>query len=160
MYTCPFCESGQVEIPHWMPDVESMEKVLVPCPVCDGKHWLTKEQWDERQHVLDGKDNGSFTALKIETTLAGTHVELSSANLIAFDLKYEQGKTIQDIADVCAVAPHMMALDSDLAEAYDDAFRTQPKQADTLAVYRFLQKYKARIDPADLYELFDLKEPR
>src|SRR5579859_6938809 len=86
--------------------------------------------------------------------------EMSSASLITFKVKFDGKTYIETIADICGVARHMMNLDSDLMEMYDDAGRTQPKQADILAVYRFLQKYKGRLDPADLHETFDLKEPK
>lgn len=52
---CPFCDCGRIEIPHWMEDVESWEKVTAKCPVCEGKWFLTADEWDQREIVLGKK---------------------------------------------------------------------------------------------------------
>lgn len=85
------------------------------------------------------------------------HVEMSAATVIAFDVSCpEPGQYSEAVRDICNVAPHMMDLDVDLMEAYDDAFRTMPKAVDIVAVRAFLRKYKGRI-PDTLAEEFDLK---
>ena len=38
-----------------------------------------------------------------------------------------------------------MRLDADLAEAYDDAFRTKPNPSDQKSVREFRQRHKGRI---------------
>ncbi len=82
------------------------------------------------------------------------HVEISSATLIAFNINFTDIDHYHEtISDVCAVAPHMMELDADLMEAYDDAFRTQPKPENRVAVGKFLHKYRGKID-RNLIETF------
>ena len=49
------------------------------------------------------------------------------------------------IADLCRMGPILMRLDADLAEAYDDAFRTKPNPADETAAYEFRLRYSGRI---------------
>lgn len=94
-----------------------------------------------------------FSIESDETNYDVLHVEMSAANLITFDLKREGLDYHEVIRDICVVAPHMMGLDGDLQEAYDDAFRTEPKREDELAVIKFLNKYKGRL-PDDLIEMF------
>ena len=53
---CPYCHDGVIDIPHWYADVESWERVGVPCPVCDGHNHLSAEDWDMRQQALDAHD--------------------------------------------------------------------------------------------------------
>lgn len=98
----------------------------------------------------------AFIIFKIEdvpTDLDLLHVEMSAANTIAFDLNRKDLDYHTCIADICKVAPHMLSLDGDLQEAYDDAFRTMPKKVDQIAVAAFLQKYAGRL-PEDLREMF------
>lgn len=83
-------------------------------------------------------------------------VEINAASGINFTVAFDGETYHQTIADICAVAPHMMALDADLTEAFDDAFRTQPKTVDIVAVKAFLTKYRGRVDE-NLPEMFDLK---
>lgn len=98
----------------------------------------------------------NFEIFKITHTenIGELHVEMSAANLITFNLQFGDGAHYHEaIKDICRVAPHMMSLDADLQEAYDDAFRTQPKMGDKLAVSDFLKKWAAKID-RDLTEMF------
>lgn len=94
------------------------------------------------------------------------HVEMSSASVIAFDFNIGEIKRqnkpalpradyVAVIRDICRVAPNMMSLDADLAEAYDDAFRTQPKELDRTAVKVFLSRYRERV-PEELPDQFDM----
>lgn len=98
-----------------------------------------------------------FEVLKITHTqnIGELHVEMSAANLIAFNLTFADGAHYHEaITDICRVAPHMMELDADLQEAYDDAFRTQPKIADRMAVANFLKKWQGKIEP-DIAYMFE-----
>ena len=83
------------------------------------------------------------------------HVEIAAASQIAFDVDFDGLDYMQVIEDVCTIAPHMMNLDADLAEAYDDAFRTKPRADDRTAVRRFLKQYAGRV-PDKLKMEFDL----
>ena len=49
------------------------------------------------------------------------------------------------IADLCRMGPILMRLDTDLAEAYDNAFRTKPNPSDEKAMREFRQRYKGQI---------------
>ena len=51
----------------------------------------------------------------------------------------------QFVAGLCHMGPILMRLDADLAEAYDDAFRTKPNPADEKAVQEFRRRYAGRI---------------
>lgn len=88
-----------------------------------------------------------------ETELSTLCVEMSAATVIAFDLNFENLDYSAVIADICQVAPHMMSLDADLMESYDDAGRTPLKWEDRKAVSAFLVKYRGRI-PDDLKDEF------
>lgn len=83
------------------------------------------------------------------------HVELAAASAIGFDVSFDGLDYQQVIEDICAIAPRMMSLDADLAEAYDGGFRTQPRSDDRAAVRRFLAKYAGRVSDT-LREEFDL----
>lgn len=83
------------------------------------------------------------------------HVELSAATGIAFWVTYTSEQYDQTLIDIGRVAGHMLRLDGDIAEMYDDAGRTQPKTGDKLAVKDFLTKYRGRI-PDDLPTSFDM----
>lgn len=101
-------------------------------------------------------ETNSHTILRIGDTPGDFEtliVEMSAANLIKFTLNWTDLDYHEVIRDICRVAPHMMSLDGDLQEAYDDAFRTRPKSDDQLRVAQFLAKYKGRI-PDDLREMF------
>jgi hypothetical protein len=69
------------------------------------------------------------------------HVTMVAANEMRFDISFA-GKDYQKvIQDICHVAPYMMSYDADLMEAFDDAFRTQPKQADKFVIANFMKTY-------------------
>lgn len=100
------------------------------------------------------------TICKIETTDKPfiLHIEASAATLITFELNFQDLDYAACVADICKVLPHMMSLDSDLMEAYDDAFRTRPKQENIKEVKAFLIKYRNAIEDADrLAAEFDLR---
>lgn len=81
-------------------------------------------------------------------------VEIVSATQINFTLRYGDINRLHEATkDICAVAPHMIELDSDLMEAYDGGFDTMPQQADIIAVRQFIRKWKDQLDE-DLDELF------
>lgn len=80
-------------------------------------------------------------------------VQLVAANQIDFEINFKGLNYQTVIADLCAVAPHMMEYDADLQEAHDNAFRTLPKDRDVLAVRAFFAKYKGRI-PDHVRETF------
>lgn len=81
------------------------------------------------------------------------HVELTSASEIAFTVNHKGLDYNTVLMDICHVAPHMIRLDADLMEAYDNAFRTQPDVEDRRAVGVFLHKYAGRV-PVSLREMF------
>ena len=83
------------------------------------------------------------------------HVEIAAATQITFDVNFDGLDYQRVIEDICTIAPHMMNRDADLAEAYDNAFRTQPKMDDRIAVQRFLKQYAGRV-PDTLRTEFDL----
>jgi hypothetical protein len=83
------------------------------------------------------------------------HVTLVAATQMEFDVSFA-GKDYEEvIKDICAVAPSMMSYDSDLMEAFDDAFRTQPKQLDKINIYRFMKKYNEALTGIDIDFLED-----
>lgn len=67
----------------------------------------------------------------VQITHRGTdrvHVQLAAATEMCFDVittGHDDYDTL--IADICQIAPVMMRYDVDMAEAFDDAFRTEPK---------------------------------
>lgn len=94
-----------------------------------------------------------YTIFSIERSPDGLQVTILGATEITFTVDTE-GMDYDDVlTDICHVAPHMKRLDVDLMEAYDDAFRTQPKVEDRRAVGAFLHKYAGRV-PANLRENF------
>jgi hypothetical protein len=83
------------------------------------------------------------------------HVTLVAATQMDFDISFA-GKDYEEvIKDICAVAPSMMSYDADLMEAFDDAFRTQPKQEDKVNIYRFVKKYDDALSNLDIDFLED-----
>ncbi len=64
-----------------------------------------------------------------------------AANEMYFELKPKGDSSLKSL---CAAIPHLISLDEDLAEAFDDAFRTSPKQSDVLAVKLFSTKFEFR----------------
>ncbi len=83
------------------------------------------------------------------------HVEIAAATQIVFDVNFDGLDYQQVVEDICTVAPRMMNLDADLAEAYDGGFRTQPRSDDRAAVRHFLAQYVGRV-PDALRAEFDL----
>jgi hypothetical protein len=83
------------------------------------------------------------------------HVTLVAATQMEFSISHA-GKDYEEvIKDICAVAPSMMSYDSDLMEAFDDAFRTQPKQLDKINIYKFIKKYDDALSDLDIDFLED-----
>jgi hypothetical protein len=74
-------------------------------------------------------------------------VELAAASEMRFEVLI-QGDYDKLIADICQIAPVMMRYDVDMTEAFDDAFRTQPKAEDRRAISFFVRKYRERIKNA------------
>jgi hypothetical protein len=70
------------------------------------------------------------------------HVVLVAATQMEFDISFVGKDFSEVIKDISNVAPAMMSYDSDLMEAFDDAFRTQPKMADKAIIANFMKKYR------------------
>lgn len=78
------------------------------------------------------------------------HVTLIAATQIEFAVSFA-GKDYEEvIRDICNVAPSLMSYDSDLMEAFDDAFRTQPKQIDKINIHIFIKKYESALSGLDI----------
>lgn len=78
------------------------------------------------------------------------HVTLVAATQMEFDISFA-GKDYEEvIRDICNVAPSLMSYDSDLMEAFDDAFRTQPKQLDKINIHKFIKKYDGALSGLDI----------
>jgi hypothetical protein len=78
------------------------------------------------------------------------HVTLVAATQMEFDISFAGRDYEEVIKDILNVAPSMMSYDSDLMEAFDDAFRTQPKQIDKINIYRFIKKYNDVLTGVDI----------
>jgi hypothetical protein len=77
------------------------------------------------------------------------HVELAAATSMSFDVLTDRTVDYaQLIADICEIAPIMMRYDTDMMEAADDGYRTEPQAADRRAINFFVRKYRARIKNA------------
>jgi hypothetical protein len=77
------------------------------------------------------------------------HVEIVAANKMTFDVLiagHQDYGTL--IADICEIAPLMMRYDTDMAEAFDDGFRTEPQASDRHKINFFVRKYRDRIKNA------------
>ncbi len=71
-------------------------------------------------------------------------VHINSANQIIFSVNLkglEIDAEEKAIANCCRIAPKISRLDSTVAQAWDDAFRTQPKTSDLIAVKHFIKNY-------------------
>lgn len=70
-------------------------------------------------------------------------VELNSATEMSFEVLI--AKNYESVLrQILSVVPSILNLDADLMEAYDDAFRTKPKQSDISNVKQFLQANRLR----------------
>ena len=70
----------------------------------------------------------------------------AAAELYVFDIMQGPNQDYDDlIQELCHIGPIFMRLDGDLAEAYDNAFRTQPRPSDVQAVHDFRRAYTGRI---------------
>jgi hypothetical protein len=78
------------------------------------------------------------------------HVTLVAATQMDFDVSFAGRDYEEVIKDICNIAPSMMSYDADLMEAYDDAFRTQPKQIDKINIHIFIDKYKGALSDLDI----------
>lgn len=78
------------------------------------------------------------------------HVTLVAATQMEFDISFAGRDYEEIVKDVCEVAPSMMSYDADLMEAFDDAFRTQPKQVDKIKIYSFIKKYRGALSGLDI----------
>lgn len=78
------------------------------------------------------------------------HVTLVAATQMEFDVSFAGRDYADVIRDICDVAPSMMRYDSDLMEAFDDAFRTEPKQIDRIKIYGFIKKYRGALSGLDI----------
>jgi len=78
-------------------------------------------------------------------------VTIAAATEMTFEIVLTAGIDYSAlIADLCAIAPVMQRYDSDLAEGYDNAFRTQPNKQDGRLIRLFLMKYRTRIKNASV----------
>jgi hypothetical protein len=78
------------------------------------------------------------------------HVTIVAATQMDFDISFA-GKDYQKVLqDICHVAPFMMSYDDDLMEAFDDAFRTQLKDADKFAINNFMKNYRDAMSNVDI----------
>ncbi len=83
------------------------------------------------------------------------HVTLVAATQMEFDISFA-GKDYEEmIRDVCFLAPSLMRYDSDLMEAFDDAFRTQPNTYDAMRIKKFMDKYQGAVTGLDIDFLED-----
>jgi hypothetical protein len=83
------------------------------------------------------------------------HVILISATQMSFDISFA-GRDFRDvIRDICGVAPSIMQVDSDLAEAFDDAFRTQPNPIQVYRINKFVNKYRDALSNVDLSDIIE-----
>lgn len=88
------------------------------------------------------------TGKRGQTTLS---VDLGSANEMHFEVVIEPGDDYSDaIAAICKLAPHLIRLDEDLTEAYDDAFRTQPRREDLIAVQNYVTRWHGRLQNSNV----------
>ncbi|GEM49648.1 hypothetical protein [Deinococcus cellulosilyticus] len=72
-------------------------------------------------------------------------VELNSACEMWYEIFDERGEDLDQLmGDIFASALPIIQLDSDLAEAYDNAFRTKPSVAAQSKVVMFTEKYRDR----------------
>jgi hypothetical protein len=78
------------------------------------------------------------------------HVTLVAATQMDFDISFAGRDYQKVLQDICHVAPFMMSYDSDLMEAFDDAFRTQLKAADKLAIANFMKNYRDAMSNVDI----------
>lgn len=78
------------------------------------------------------------------------HVVLVAANQIDFDISFAGRDYEEVVKDICEVAPAMMRYDADLQEAFDNAFRTQPKHMDKIQIKGFIQKYQGALSELDV----------
>jgi hypothetical protein len=78
------------------------------------------------------------------------HVILVAATQIEFDISFTGENYEEVIRDICKVAPSMMRYDADLMEAYDDGFRTEPKQSDRISIHIFIKKYNGALSGLDI----------
>jgi hypothetical protein len=78
-------------------------------------------------------------------------VDLASATEMHFEVALEPGDDYDDaIAAICKLAPHLMRLDADLTEAYDDGFRTQPRREDLIAVQNYVTRWHGRLQNSNV----------
>lgn len=83
-----------------------------------------------------------------QTTLL---VDLGVATEMHFEVALERGDDYDEaVAAICRLAPHLMRLDADLMEAYDDGFRTQPKREDLLAVQNYVTRWFGRLQNSNV----------
>lgn len=78
------------------------------------------------------------------------HVTLVAATQMEFDISFAGKDYEHVILDICHVAPSMMRYDSDLMEAFDDAFRTQPSPIHKAQIANFLKKYRPAMSNIDV----------
>jgi hypothetical protein len=78
------------------------------------------------------------------------HVTLVAATQMEFDISFA-GKDYEEvIRDICFLAPSLMRYDSDLMEAFDDAFRTKPNTYDAMRIAKFKDKYRDALSGLDI----------
>lgn len=78
------------------------------------------------------------------------HVTLVAATQMEFDISFAGRDYQKVLQDICHAAPFMMSYDSDLMEAFDDAFRTQLKAADKFVIANFMKNYRDAMSNVDI----------
>jgi hypothetical protein len=78
------------------------------------------------------------------------HVTMIAANEMRFDVSFPSRDYAEVIKDICNVAPSMMSYDSDLMEAFDDAFRTQLNPTDIANIKQFVAKYQGLLSNVEV----------
>lgn len=78
------------------------------------------------------------------------HVTLVAANQMEFDISFAGKDYAEVVRDICEVASSMMSYDSDLMEAFDDAFRTKPSPVDAMNIKKFMKKYHGALSNVDV----------
>lgn len=100
--------------------------------------------------AMEVRANGNIFSISISDKPQTLHVELVAATQMEFDISFARKDFSQVILDICRVAPAMMSYDSDLMEAFDDAFRTHPKQIDKTQIAIFLKTYRGAMSNIDI----------
>lgn len=94
--------------------------------------------------------NTIFSIIHDEQDPHVLHVQLVAATEMSFDISTADRDFSEIIRDVCYIAPSLMRYDSDLMEAYDDAFRTEPRKLDAMRIGKFMQKYSSALSNVDI----------